>query len=146
MGEAVAIAGKDFLTEDEAAIYCCVAKSTFCQHARSLGIQARRWMGRKVYSKADLYEAMSRAETWQRSTGAQAESNISPAPTHDGPTPKRGQQKSAGIGGMGACAPKARAVKPGCRLGGNGWQFAREKRSVQYRNAQRCGAVGGWRH
>lgn len=34
-GEPVSLVGKDFLTEDEAALYCCVAKSTFCQHARN---------------------------------------------------------------------------------------------------------------
>ena len=58
MGEVVDLSGKDFLTETEAAAYCCVSKSTFCQHARSIGVQARRWMGRKVYSKAELYAAM----------------------------------------------------------------------------------------
>lgn len=47
MGEVIdfgAIAAKDWLSESEAAAYCGVARSTFCAHARSIGIEAQRWM------------------------------------------------------------------------------------------------------
>lgn len=74
-----AIAASDWLTEDEAAAYCKVAKSTFLEHARARGIQARRFMGRKLYAKADLYQAISGAQPWQRSIGGQAEQSISQA-------------------------------------------------------------------
>lgn len=64
------LAGKDWLTEAEAAAYCGVAGSTFRANYRGLGIVPRRFLGRKLYSRADLYQAIAGSPEWQPSTSA----------------------------------------------------------------------------
>lgn len=61
------IAGKDWLTVDEAAHYCGVSLRQFNEHANDYGLQARNFMGRKLYAKADLYQAIYGARLWQSS-------------------------------------------------------------------------------
>lgn len=56
--------GKDWFTEAEAAEYCGVALSTFREGYRSLGISPRRFMGRKLYARSDLFSAIDRAPCW----------------------------------------------------------------------------------
>lgn len=56
--------GKDWFTEAEAAEYCGVALSTFREGYRSLGIAPRRFMGRKLYARTDLFAAIDRSPCW----------------------------------------------------------------------------------
>jgi hypothetical protein len=58
------IVGKDYLTEDEAAHYCCVSYSQFRRCAQEYSLQPRTFMGKKVYRKTDLQRAME--ALWQR--------------------------------------------------------------------------------
>ena len=62
--------GKDWFTEAEAAHYCGVSVSQFREHSRQF--IARRFLGKKIYARADLYEAISRAEPWHRPGDPQA--------------------------------------------------------------------------
>lgn len=55
------LAGKDFFTRDEAAFYACVSLSQFEEHAPLHGILAFRFMGKKVYRRSDIQNAMERA-------------------------------------------------------------------------------------
>lgn len=55
------IAGKDFLTIEEAAHYACVSSSQFRDKAREHGLRPFRWMGKTVYRKDDIRRAMERA-------------------------------------------------------------------------------------
>jgi hypothetical protein len=55
------IAGKDFLTIEEAAHYACVSLSQFRDKAREHGLRSFRWMGKTVYRKDDIRRAMERA-------------------------------------------------------------------------------------
>lgn len=72
MSEAVIrLEGKDWFREDEAAEYCGVAKSTFREGVRALGVRPRRAFGRKLYSRADLYAALAACPEWQPSTSAE---------------------------------------------------------------------------
>lgn len=66
----IRLEGKDWFTEDEAAEYCGVALSTFRAGYRALGIAPRRAFGRKLYSRADLYAALSACPEWLPSTSA----------------------------------------------------------------------------
>lgn len=68
--EHIRLEGKDWFTEQEAAAYCGVALSTFREGYRELGIRPRRTFGRKLYSRADLYEAIASSPEWQPSTHA----------------------------------------------------------------------------
>src|SRR5690349_4262411 len=61
--------GKDWLTEAEAAHYCGVSLRQFQDHARRF--RARRFMGKKLYSKAELFDAIQGSETWLLSTSAE---------------------------------------------------------------------------
>ena len=63
------LAGKDYLNEQEAAHYACVSYSQFRQHAAAHGLCAFRWMGRKVFRKADIQRAMEKV----RAVAADAE-------------------------------------------------------------------------
>jgi hypothetical protein len=54
--------GKDWLTEAEAAHYCGVSLRQFQDHARRF--RARRFMGKKLYSKAELFDAINQAPLW----------------------------------------------------------------------------------
>lgn len=58
------IAGKDWLTVEEAAHYCGVSRSQFAACAPDHGLVARRFMGKKLYERAALYEAISTAPAW----------------------------------------------------------------------------------
>ena len=80
----------DWLTEEEAALYCRVSLSQFKVKVQDYGIAPRRFMGKKVYEKAALYAAIHGAEAWRgsrcigatgalTSTGARA-ANDSAAP------------------------------------------------------------------
>ncbi|MEW6169282.1 MAG: hypothetical protein AB1651_16545 [Pseudomonadota bacterium] len=55
------IAGKDFLTVEEAAHYACVSYSQFRAKAREYGLRPFPWMGKTVYRKDDIRRAMERA-------------------------------------------------------------------------------------
>jgi hypothetical protein len=54
--------GKDWLTEAEAAHYCGVSLRQFQDHARAFN--ARRFMGKKLYSRAELFDAVQAAPLW----------------------------------------------------------------------------------
>jgi hypothetical protein len=58
------ITGKDWLTEIEAAHYCGVSKSQFAARAADYGISAKRFMGKKLYERDALHEAISTAPFW----------------------------------------------------------------------------------
>jgi hypothetical protein len=60
--------GKDWLTEAEAAHYCGVSLRQFQDHARAFN--ARRFMGKKLYSKNELHDSIMGAPPWQPSTSA----------------------------------------------------------------------------
>jgi hypothetical protein len=62
--------GKDWLTEVEAAHYCCVSLTQFKGKASSFN--ARRFMGKKVYSRAELFDAISAAPPWYAPTKSKA--------------------------------------------------------------------------
>lgn len=59
------LAGKDYLTEDEAAFYTCVSLSQFKKRINELGILYGVSMGKKFYRRIDLSKMME--EAWQRS-------------------------------------------------------------------------------
>ncbi len=61
------LAGKDFLTEQEAAHYSCVSLSQFKKLHQTIGIKHGNFMGKKVYRKTDLLNAMN--EAWHLSSG-----------------------------------------------------------------------------
>lgn len=63
--------GKDWLTEPEAAFYCGVSLRKFQMDVPELGIAARRFMGKKLYSKTELFELIEKSQPWQnpRSNG-----------------------------------------------------------------------------
>ena len=52
------LAGKDYFTEREAAAYACVSPSQFRAKAKDYGIHPVRFMGKKVYRKADIQAAI----------------------------------------------------------------------------------------
>jgi hypothetical protein len=54
--------GKDWLTEAEAAHYCGVSLTQFAKHLRQF--KARRFLGKKLYSRAELFDAIAMAEPW----------------------------------------------------------------------------------
>lgn len=58
------LAGKDWLTEPEAALYCCVSMSQFRTHASDYGLTPKSFMGKKLYEKAALYRAIADAPPW----------------------------------------------------------------------------------
>ena len=57
-GKQFNIAGKDWLTVDEAAHYCGVSSSQFRKHAIGHGLIPRNFMGKQLYEKAALYAAI----------------------------------------------------------------------------------------
>jgi hypothetical protein len=57
--ENIRLEGKDWFRENEAAEYCGVSPAQFREGARGAGISARRFLGRKLYSRADLYAAIA---------------------------------------------------------------------------------------
>lgn len=66
------LAGKDYLTQDEAAAYACVSVSQFRAQAALHGIRSFRWMGKIVYRRGDIARAMEQeyARQWPPSTAA----------------------------------------------------------------------------
>ena len=62
--ERLHLEGKDWFTEAEAAEYCGVALATFREGYRELGIVPRRFMGRKLYSRSDLFRAIDSSPHW----------------------------------------------------------------------------------
>jgi hypothetical protein len=62
----VNIEGKDWLTEAEAAHYCGVSIRQFQAHYEVVGLLPRRFMGKKLYERAALYEAIAKAPAWDR--------------------------------------------------------------------------------
>ena len=65
------LAGKDWLTVEEAAHYCGVSTSQFNAKASEYGLEPRRFMGKKLYEKAALYRSINDAKDWtpRRLTG-----------------------------------------------------------------------------
>lgn len=81
--EKIELDGKDWLTVIEAAHYCGVSNSQFRKYALAYGLTPRKFMGKQLYEKAALYNAIYGSEQWQMSpsigavnvptsTGAQA--------------------------------------------------------------------------
>ncbi|NID06832.1 hypothetical protein HBF26_18240 [Luteibacter jiangsuensis] len=62
------IAGKDWFTEEEAAFYCGVSLRQFQTHYGELGIQPRRFMGRKLFARDELSAVIERSDPWHRHT------------------------------------------------------------------------------
>lgn len=60
--------GKDYFTREEAAHYCCVSLSKFTEQHRCYGLLPFRFMGRVVFRKADIQQAME--NQWERYTGS----------------------------------------------------------------------------
>jgi len=61
------LSGKDWLTVDEAAFYCCVSVSQFYARAKEYNLEPREFMGKKLYEKAALYQAIFSAQKWPKS-------------------------------------------------------------------------------
>ena len=60
MNHPVYLSGKDYLTEREAAHYCGVSLSQFQNKRLDYGIGAMRFMGKKIYRRADLQSAIEK--------------------------------------------------------------------------------------
>jgi hypothetical protein len=58
------LAGKDWLTVEEAAYYCGVSISQFNTKAAGYSLTPRNFMGKKLYEKAALYRAIHEASQW----------------------------------------------------------------------------------
>lgn len=68
--ENIRLEGKDWFTEAEAAAYCGVSLAQFREGWKALGIPAKRFLGRKLYSRANLYAAIDASPEWLPSTRA----------------------------------------------------------------------------
>lgn len=60
------LAGKDWLTVEEAAHYCGVSASQFSAKAPEYSLEPRKFMGKKLYEKAALYRTIHGASQWVR--------------------------------------------------------------------------------
>lgn len=60
--------GKDYLAEKEAAHYCCVSITQFRSKMTEYCIAPLVFMGKKVYRRHDLQQAIEHGRGWQRST------------------------------------------------------------------------------
>lgn len=69
--ERLQLEGKDWFTEPEAAVYCGVGISTFREGYRMLGIKPRRFLGKKLYSRLELNDAIRNSPAWQTSSNAE---------------------------------------------------------------------------
>lgn len=58
------LSGKDWFMEIEAAHYCGVSDRQFREHALAYGLKPRRFMGKKLYARADLFRAIDASPTW----------------------------------------------------------------------------------
>ncbi|WP_442253454.1 hypothetical protein ACS0OX_17145 [Stenotrophomonas pavanii] len=66
------LSGKDWLTADEAAHYCGVSASQFNARAHEYDLDPRKFMGKKLYAKAALYQAIYGATAWRRPSATSA--------------------------------------------------------------------------
>lgn len=66
---AINLSGKDWLTVEEASLYCGVSRSQFDARAAEYGIEPRNFMGKKLYEKAALHRAIYDARPWARGGG-----------------------------------------------------------------------------
>lgn len=66
------ILGKDWFTIDEAAFYCGVSISHFKAREPDYALLPRRFMGKKLYEGAALYEAISKSAPWHLQPGPSA--------------------------------------------------------------------------
>lgn len=64
----VDLSGKDWLTADEAAHYGGVSISQFKTKAHKYDLDPREFMGKKLYEKSALYQAIYGAKAWTRSS------------------------------------------------------------------------------
>jgi len=64
------LSGKDWLTVIEAAHYCGVSDSQFRRHAEDYGLIPRRFMGKQLYSRSELFDAIDRSRPWNDSLPA----------------------------------------------------------------------------
>ncbi len=78
--KAIHILGKDWLTVDEAAFYCGVSISQFKAHEMDYGLSPRRFMGKKLYERSALYDAISRSVQWRSESLVPVSSNSPLAP------------------------------------------------------------------
>lgn len=65
----VAFSGKDWLTVEEAAFYCGVSVAQFNAKAPELGLAPPNFMGKKLYEKAALHQAIHDASHWAAGGG-----------------------------------------------------------------------------
>lgn len=56
--------GLDWFTEQQAARYCCVSVSKFRQCYAEYGIEARNFMGKKLFERRELFNAIHGAPDW----------------------------------------------------------------------------------
>lgn len=61
----ISIVGKDWLNVAEAAFYCGVSESQFRKNALTYGLTPRRFMGKQLYEKSALYQAIWNSPTWR---------------------------------------------------------------------------------
>ncbi|MCI1113042.1 hypothetical protein MOQ26_18550 [Stenotrophomonas maltophilia] len=76
----VDLSGKDWLTADEAAHYCGVSVSQFNARAHEYDLDPRKFMGKKLYAKAALYQAIYGAKAWTRSSVASTPTLVATSP------------------------------------------------------------------
>ncbi|MCO7456857.1 helix-turn-helix domain-containing protein [Stenotrophomonas maltophilia] len=68
----VDLSGKDWLTIEEAAHYCGVSVSQFNARAHEYDLDPRKFMGKKLYAKSALYQAIYSAKAWTRPSATSA--------------------------------------------------------------------------
>ena len=66
------LSGKDWLTAEEAAHYCGVSVSQFNARAHEYDLHPRKFMGKKLYEKSALYQAIYGAKAWARPSSTAA--------------------------------------------------------------------------
>ncbi|MDJ1627013.1 hypothetical protein [Stenotrophomonas sepilia] len=66
------LSGKDWLTAEEAAHYCGVSVSQFNARAHEYDLHPRKFMGKKLYEKSVLYQAIYGAKAWTRPSATSA--------------------------------------------------------------------------
>jgi len=76
----VDLSGKDWLTADEAAHYCGVSVSQFNARAHEYDLDPRKFMGKKLYEKSALYQAIYGAKAWARSSPTAATPLVATSP------------------------------------------------------------------
>lgn len=66
------LSGKDWLTVEEAAHYCGVSVSQFNARAHEYDLDPRKFMGKKLYAKTALHQAIYGAKAWTRPSATSA--------------------------------------------------------------------------